>query len=253
MKTSRNDPCPCGSGKKFKRCCGLAPSRPLTPAETLDLKLMDFAGLGRWRELREDVFASVLELVPEELAEEDVLTFLGYPLIAGQLALHLLLDREVEGATILDTFLAERGHRLEPAEREVAEQLRDCALSLYRITALEEGRVELHDAWLDRAAGWAATGEELPFDAHVGDLVALRLRRGPDGAVVFGAALPFVPDDEEELLEALAEDLRAYVAEGEDLTPERYRRVMLPILVATWIDGVLFDEDEQDGWMPETE
>lgn len=22
MKTGRNEPCPCGSGKKFKRCCG---------------------------------------------------------------------------------------------------------------------------------------------------------------------------------------------------------------------------------------
>ena len=22
-KTGRNDPCPCGSGKKFKKCCGL--------------------------------------------------------------------------------------------------------------------------------------------------------------------------------------------------------------------------------------
>jgi uncharacterized protein len=21
-KTGRNDPCPCGSGKKFKQCCG---------------------------------------------------------------------------------------------------------------------------------------------------------------------------------------------------------------------------------------
>ena len=23
-KTGRNDPCPCGSGKKYKRCCGRA-------------------------------------------------------------------------------------------------------------------------------------------------------------------------------------------------------------------------------------
>jgi len=23
-KTGRNDPCPCGSGKKFKKCCGVA-------------------------------------------------------------------------------------------------------------------------------------------------------------------------------------------------------------------------------------
>jgi len=22
VKTGRNDPCPCGSGKKYKRCCG---------------------------------------------------------------------------------------------------------------------------------------------------------------------------------------------------------------------------------------
>jgi hypothetical protein len=30
LKIERNDPCPCGSGKKFKRCCGalLVPSRP---------------------------------------------------------------------------------------------------------------------------------------------------------------------------------------------------------------------------------
>ena len=24
VKTGRNDPCPCGSGKKYKRCCGVA-------------------------------------------------------------------------------------------------------------------------------------------------------------------------------------------------------------------------------------
>jgi tetratricopeptide (TPR) repeat protein len=39
MKPGRNDPCPCGSGKKFKRCCGLEPvSAPLpsipNPIET---------------------------------------------------------------------------------------------------------------------------------------------------------------------------------------------------------------------------
>src|SRR5580658_11171706 len=30
---TRNDPCPCGSGRKFKQCCGLAPQgRPAAPA-----------------------------------------------------------------------------------------------------------------------------------------------------------------------------------------------------------------------------
>ena len=31
MKPGRNDPCPCGSGKKFKHCCGLVPSATASP------------------------------------------------------------------------------------------------------------------------------------------------------------------------------------------------------------------------------
>ncbi|WHZ06031.1 SEC-C metal-binding domain-containing protein [Neobacillus sp. YX16] len=26
-KVGRNDPCPCGSGKKYKKCCGPSPLR----------------------------------------------------------------------------------------------------------------------------------------------------------------------------------------------------------------------------------
>jgi hypothetical protein len=28
MRTGRNDPCPCGSGRKYKKCCGLAVAEP---------------------------------------------------------------------------------------------------------------------------------------------------------------------------------------------------------------------------------
>jgi len=31
MTTGRNDPCPCGSGKKYKRCCGNAQQRQTAP------------------------------------------------------------------------------------------------------------------------------------------------------------------------------------------------------------------------------
>jgi predicted O-linked N-acetylglucosamine transferase (SPINDLY family) len=40
VKTGRNDPCPCGSGKKYKRCCGKSgksPSRPETGNPGLDI------------------------------------------------------------------------------------------------------------------------------------------------------------------------------------------------------------------------
>ena len=42
-KIGRNDPCPCRSGKKFKRCCGLKPTEklvPLTPEQAMKVTLM---------------------------------------------------------------------------------------------------------------------------------------------------------------------------------------------------------------------
>ena len=35
MKIGRNAPCPCGSGKKFKKCCL---NKTVTPIETLDYR-----------------------------------------------------------------------------------------------------------------------------------------------------------------------------------------------------------------------
>jgi flagellar capping protein FliD len=33
-KTGRNEPCPCGSGKKFKRCCGVGAEPKITPPKS---------------------------------------------------------------------------------------------------------------------------------------------------------------------------------------------------------------------------
>lgn len=42
MKIGRNDPCPCGSGKKHKNCCGATASRPSTrPPENEDRQWME--------------------------------------------------------------------------------------------------------------------------------------------------------------------------------------------------------------------
>ena len=43
MKIGRNDACPCRSGKKYKRCCGLKPTEkrvPLTPEQAMKVTLM---------------------------------------------------------------------------------------------------------------------------------------------------------------------------------------------------------------------
>jgi len=40
-KVNRNDPCPCGSGKKYKKCCGAAPAKKKIEAVNLTGQSMD--------------------------------------------------------------------------------------------------------------------------------------------------------------------------------------------------------------------
>lgn len=61
-KVGRNDPCPCGSGKKFKKCHGASNVVELNPIiynkdfERLQVELMEFARTNYERELTEVIF-----------------------------------------------------------------------------------------------------------------------------------------------------------------------------------------------------
>lgn len=70
MTTGRNDPCPCGSGKKYKQCCEAADSQRAAKARALDArvrpllkKATEQAGLRQWLPA-EQTCRQVLALVP---------------------------------------------------------------------------------------------------------------------------------------------------------------------------------------------
>ena len=64
MKTGRNDPCPCGSGKKFKKCC-------LGKGEVSDL------GYTRLSHVQQELVEKFIKYVMQELGERYLLTVLG--------------------------------------------------------------------------------------------------------------------------------------------------------------------------------
>ena len=56
FKVGRNDPCPCGSGKKYKNCCGADPSIPIPATKKIDLLRLNrtIAYKGRFGQQREE-------------------------------------------------------------------------------------------------------------------------------------------------------------------------------------------------------
>ena len=60
MMVGRNEPCPCGSGKKYKRCCGEGAADPLEIAAS------------RIRDVQNDVEPRVLRFVRETLGDDAI-------------------------------------------------------------------------------------------------------------------------------------------------------------------------------------
>ena len=207
MTPGRNDPCHCGSGKKYKHCC-LA----------LDARAPEPPGDRTWRRVRRavDGFPRLLtrfiddvygpEVLDEAWAEftlwsEDELD--ADSALAGVFARWLyhcwrpdpLEDTIVEDAALhgrspTTEFLARRGARLDPLLRRYLEACTAAPFSFHEILASDPGRgfasrcviTGEENAVFDRAASTTLTSGDLLF----AQLVPI------DGIVVLEACAPFV-------------------------------------------------------------
>lgn len=167
MAAGRNEPCPCGSGRKYKVCCAVRNGYPLRARVPW---LLDKAGSYVRRAPHRSLVAAVAVARtggdPEDLAWIDAAV--GDPLVTEL----VLFEEEA-----LEDFCDERGPLLPADELELARSWVGVRPSVYEVTAVTggDGALELRDL---------ATGE------HVG----LTDRAGADqlepGALLFTRLLP---------------------------------------------------------------
>src|SRR6266508_3325575 len=132
----RNAPCPCGSGRKYKKCCH-------AEAERLARRARDGSRVGgAIADWSAHEYGDELDRAFEEFHPE------GRRI--GERNFELLLtwfnsDRELPGGgTAVASYLARPD--LNPGEREVAERIAAARLGLHRVRAVTPGRsVELED------------------------------------------------------------------------------------------------------------
>ncbi len=138
-RAGRNEPCPCGSGRKYKKCClpteesKHAERRRLTQVHRMDAELVfrlsDFAAQEfpeAWSKLKREVHRWPL---PE--------TF------TAPMSVYLF---DVDDSTVADAFLADAGQRCTPEEQRWLEAQRRSWLSIWEVEDVEPGRsLELHD------------------------------------------------------------------------------------------------------------
>jgi hypothetical protein len=216
-KTGRNDPCPCGSGKKYKHCCLRKETAGKSEAmsrdrawDTMMEKLLDFARGERFRKDLEAAFdlfwnrTYTIEQV-KELAPAQVMNFLDWYAHDYRTA--------DDGQRIVEIFRDDKSAALSPQERDLLQADSEALLSVYEVTGAQEGQaISLHEVFQDLEIQLPHTPSLSGIEA--GQLLLARLAAS-NGYRHFSWISALIPPE-------IAEELQNHMGEMFDLYQEEH-------------------------------
>lgn len=229
-KVGPNDPCECGSGRKFKKCCSGAPSTGCT----VDDRIRALNRLGSAGELMADEEDVALEEfwsgIPGSFegldmgwAEQSAAFFDGW----------WLFDRELKDGRRLVDIVLERP--LPPGERRYLEGMREAGARLWEIVEVRPGR---SISLVDLIDGTRVTVNERTFsrDATVRGWLAARVNPlGPTGGAELElGALMISGFGRETLRDALKQACRGFTG-----GPMAFFKTTAPLLHAHWASSII--------------
>jgi len=214
MKTGRNDPCPCGSGRKFKHCCLAGSSRPETDSppqadDVLSIESQQYCGLveklvdfmdrpGN----RQDLKKALMDFLPDAPYSEFELDWAGQ--VFHLWYMHFRPDKNFE--TLNERFLRTHRHSLSPAERAFLDEM---GRERFRLMEVREVRPSVGLTLTDLHSGEAFEVRERSASQSLvpWDIILTRLRRFSTHNEL-DMAVPLVRGAKTPMLNLLAEILQ---------------------------------------------
>jgi SEC-C motif len=243
-QVGRNDPCPCGSGLKFKKCClnkvGTAvKSYSSAERESALSRLMRFSEREEFKEAHKMALQLFWSDWLLQRRDEDVERVMDSEQVNLAYSSWFAYDFDLgEGLTLFDVFLEREAKRLGTGERNFLEGMRGSHLRLYEILEVKpELGFELRDLWDDRrlyVRERAATRQLVAWDLIVG-----RIGPSGDGEIVF-ETLPYVfpAAAKDDLMKGLRKAHRVFTEEfGNNGIAEFFKR-MAPVFHKLWLEQV---------------
>jgi hypothetical protein len=237
-KLGRNEPCPCGSGKKLKKCCGDPRAAVLYTSidrqnalEWLNECIDTFAE-DEWEDAADDLWGRYLdqadELPPELMqfsqAVEDMWCAFDY---IGE-----------RGVPLVDIFMAEA--ELGDGERAFLTALRKSSMRLYEVVDAVPGvSLTLRDV----IEGGQVTVNERTGSRMISrhEYVAARVvPRGPSGGPEIEAGLLHMPGlFKDSVAEQLREHRAAFLDEHRGASIDEFYKTMPPFFHDVWVGAFL--------------
>lgn len=203
-KIGRNEPCPCGSGKKYKKCCGQntpldfsLPDDVLTGTPLDDYMLL-YQGVALYAQgiSQFEEEGKILENVESELGkklrpgQED-----GIPLSLFMSWLHFDFRFGRSRETVVERFIrSSHASRLREPGPTHLRHFAESYCNFHEVLAVHENRIEFLE--LGTGETWLVFRANEPFEKEAipGDLWYLRLLGPPSGAYIFTPPYIYPPE-----------------------------------------------------------
>lgn len=219
VKAGRNDPCPCGSGRKYKKCClgkeepkrsaDLPQSMMTTEEVALKGRLLSFAFQRKFeREVSRalEIFFrdSAKVLSKPSLDDPEMLEFFEW----------LFYDHAFfDGATLAEKFLRSDGRLLPANEKSILQNLMNSSLGLYEVQQVSQENAEIRVK--DLVTGKESTAKDVAGSRQLvkWDLIGSRLVPIQGQMRLSPCILVFQPRERDDLLSYLNQEWDQYQKE----------------------------------------
>lgn len=246
MNVGRNDPCPCGSGRKYKKCClGEASSAARAdPAQERDSQrtsafgaLLRFANRPQFREARDAAFDLFMaggdwhDVGNGEPLDDDVYLKFSF---------FFLFDlRLPDGRTVAETFLQRAGWQVDRSERALIERFGAARVRPYEVQDVREDEgMRLRDLWSGRDV-WV-TERAGTHQLTQWDILAARIAADDDGTLRLEGGIYLLPRrSKRALLDVLEKEAQRLRGEAPAADEDRLFREAAPLFHRFWLDHVV--------------
>jgi tetratricopeptide (TPR) repeat protein len=166
VKVGRNDPCPCGSGKKYKKCCGVNEVISLTQVlesdiDDLEKQLLHFA-LRNYGNQIEESFENFQQ--EYDLNNDDEVKFFEFV----HTIWFTLFAKADQGGTILDQFIASELRKIKrPKLKQVVQSWKGARVFFGTIISIEDNSYIIEDLFSnDRFEAVVVTNLEKQYEQN---------------------------------------------------------------------------------------
>lgn len=265
MKTGRNELCPCGSGKKYKKCCGMQEELPdfslpeeLMTGTRLDeyMQLMQMVaiyhqGLTEFDDDRKELKKAVKDFEKRFRPGTD------QGISDGLYVPWYLFDLRFgkSGKTVCERFLdLDEMKSLDDNGRTLIRHMSDSYAAFYEVAEITQEWIRFIELGTD--VPWSVNRIQDPYDEeiNIGDIWYTRFIGPSDDAFEFSSPYMFSPDAKDDFLMALTvQVVKARKTLGDLIGPEALFRESCKVALTSWAEYMFHADDGFDDEMSDDE